>query len=569
MDFKLFQRKISGTQSSRWSARQKRLDAYRRALNGKLYDHVGVAFSQERTGNGWDGDRVLLDDRRASVEDQLPAEAAREMCGLLFGESHRPVISARDDENTTKWINAFIRDAHFWLIMMQVLWEASVGSTCLVLRVLGKQEVNAQGGFTPKGKGAYYFEIWPAHECRPTFHRTAPGELKQVERIWFLGSDALTADGYNVEELLTLWRQNARAMRIRRPTVVSSSSAKAAQSDENDWVLRIILDQKGEQWFIPTPRWIYERTDWKDSKFRPDGERTFIYKDKGVEINETPARWIVPLPLNRDLAPDGCSLFGDVLVNYQFRIDRTLSQTGRAFDYAGDPQLAKILEGAAGNPDFGSFESELAVGGTASDVLEQTGGDIKFVEAKGDALAVAIEKYVPALKDAARATSAMSRITPDNKSLTQLSAVAMKILNAAQYALADVLRITVGEDAGTAILKLAMRLALTVDVALPTLEENVQPNPEAILDHSWPEYIESHGQDKLFEVQSLAQSVEAGLLSRETGVANAAPMFDVQNAAEEHNRIQDEQKTNQQTELDTADKQAQIAAKYEKPKTPA
>lgn len=567
MDFKLFQKIIGRVQSPRWSPRQKRLDAYRRALNGELYDHIGMAFSQERTGpDGWSGKQVLLDDRRAAVQDQLPVQATREICGLLFGESHRPTIRVKDDDKTSDWIQAFIRDTHFWLVMTKILWEASVGSTCVVLRVLGEQEEDAEGGYTPKGKGAFHFEIWPAHECKPIFHRTAPEELKSVERVWFVGADALAADGYNVEELIKHWKTTQRELRIRRSSVVSSRSLLLAKNDESDWVLRIILTKDGEQWFIPVPRWMYERDDWNDNRWIEDGRRSAQYASVGLDLQEVPARWVVPLPLNQKLAPDGCSLFGDVLINYQFRIDRTLSQVGRAFDYVGDPQMARILDQAQGGKGFGDgFDQTLAVGGTASDMLEQYGGDIKFVEISGEGLKVAAETYVKVLREAGRETAAMSRISPDNKALTQLSAVAMKLLNAAQYALADILRITVGEAAITALIRLAMRLYASVDVALPSLEVESDPDTEAVIDFSWPQYVEPHGQEKLFELQAVQTAVEASLISQETGVENAASMFDVLDTADELKRVQGDQKAKQDNDLEVADKQAQIAAKYAAP----
>ena len=553
MDFVSFQKQISSIQSNRWTARQKRLEALNRALTGRLYEHKSHDFSEERTGIRMDGERVLLNDRRAAVEDGLPAEATREMCGLLFGEARRPNIKARNDDATTEWISAFIRDVQFWLLMFKTTWEASVGSACVVGRVLGKYETDAEGGFTPKGKGAFHFEVWPSYECKPIFHRTAPDQLKSVERVWFLGEDALAADGYDVEALKRLWDKDKERRGIRR---VKSSATVITPT--TDWALRIILDDKNETWFLPTPRWIYERGDWVDSNWRLDDERTFTH-----ELGEVPAVWAVPLPLDAKLHPDGMPIFDEKLINYQFRIDRTLSQTGRAFDYVGDPQMAQILDKAtAGGGAFGFEDDELAIGGSASDVITQSGGDLKFLEIRGEGLKVALENYIATLSDKARATGAMSRIVPDAKALGQLSAVAMKMLNQGQISLADVLRVTVGEGTGFAIIRLAIRLFLAVDVALPSLENDVKPKPDAIFEASWPDYYESRGQDRLYEVQAEAAAVTAGLISQETGVANAANLFDVLDASHEYNAIQSEQKAKSQAGLEVTEQTAQIAKKY-------
>ena len=552
MDFLSYQAQIKSTQSSRWTPRQKRLEALNRALTGRLYQHKRHDFSEERMGARMDGERILLNDRRAAVEDGLPTEATRDMCSMLFGEARRPNIKARNDDATTDWVGAFIRDSNFWLQMFKVTWEASIGSACVVLRVLGKMETNAEGGFTPKGKGAFHFEVWPSYECKPIFHRTAPDELKLIERVWFVGEDFLAADGYDVEQLKRIWELDKNKSGIRR---VKSSATVITPS--TDWTLRIVLDENNETWYLPTPRWIYERGDWVDSKWKLDTERSFAH-----DIGEVPARWAVPLPLDSKLHPDGMPIFDEKLINYQFRIDRTLSQAGRAFDYVGDPQMAQILDKAtSGGGSFGFEDDDLAIGGTASDVITQSGGDVKFLEIRGEGLKVALENYVAVLSDKARATGAMSRIVPDAKALGQMSAVAMKMLNQGQISLADVLRITIGEGVGFSIIRLAMRLYNEVDVALPSLETEVQPDPEAILEASWPEYYELRGQDKLFEVQAEAGAIEAGLISQETAVGNAAALFDVQEPTDELQRIKTEQEANRQTELDTADKQAAIVAK--------
>ena len=555
MDFISFQQSIASTQSNRWTTRQKRLEALNRALTGRLYAHKQHDFSEERTGLRMDGDRVLLNDRRAAVEDGLPTEATRDMCSMLFGEARRPHIKARDDEATTEWITAFIRDTQFWLQMFRFTWEASIGSACVVLRVLGKHERDAEGGFTPLGQGAFHFEIWPSYECKPVFHRTAPGELRSVERVWFVGEDFLAADGYDVEALKQLWDRDKSKRGIRR---VMSSIASITPT--NDWALRILLDENNETWYLPTPRWIYERGDWVDSNWKLDEERTFSH-----ELGEVPARWGVPLPLDSKLYPDGMPIFDEKLVGYQFRIDRTLSQAGRAFDHIGDPQLAQILDKAqAGGGAFGFEDDELAIGGTASDVITQAGGDVKFLEIRGEGLKVALEHYVAVLSDKARATGAMSRIVPDAKALGQMSAVAMKMLNQGQCSLADVLRVTIGEGVGFAILRLAMRLYLTVDVALPSLDSNVKPNPEAILEASWPAYYESTGQDRLAEVQAEVAAIEGGILSQESAVASTANLFDVQDSLEELSKIKGEQEEKRRTEIDTMDQTAKISAKYQK-----
>lgn len=552
MDFKQFEKDIAQTQSSRWTKRQKRLDAYRRALRGRMYDHLGAPFSQERKDSfgAFPGNRVLLDQRRAAVQDRLPLELTRDAVGMIFGEGHRPNIIAKDDANTSDWIHAFIEDAGFWLAMIQAMWSASVGSGMVVLRVLGDSE-DVDGEEIPQGAGAYHFEVWPAEECRPVFKRTAPDDLKSIERVWFISDDSLRADGYNVDALAAEWEAKKVYRKAR-----AFGSAPALRGD-GLWALRIVLDANDEKWFAPVPKWIYERPDWQESDWQEDEERSFAH-----ELGFVPGRWVRPLPIDaEDLFPDGHCLFEPV-IDHQFRIDRTLSQTGRAFDYAGDPQMARIKGDGKGG-GFGDLEEMTAIGGTASDVVDvEPGGDAKFIEITGDGLKVAIDTYIRTLREVAREAGAMSRITPDSKAGTQLSAVAMKMLNFSQITLCDVLRITLGERAAVPLLRMAMRMYEKVDVSLPALgKKSVKPNPDAKIELSWPDYYPLHGQDKLFEVQATTEAMGSGQISQETGVANTAPLFDVQDSADELKRVQKDREDADSRALDNAIAMAAITAK--------
>lgn len=465
----------------------------------------------------------------------------RDVVGLLFGEDHRPLIIAKDQEPTTDWVAAFIKDTSFWLVMMDAVWRGSVGSSVVVLRVLGKTKTEIEDdGVTetrkPIGPGRYFFEVWPAEECSPVFDRESPDDLESLSRTFFLSEDSLRAQGYDVDTISAFWDTKKNGWRTRARAKTSEQVSTGANQD---WTLRVVLDDAKETWYQPVPRYIYERNSWKESDWIVDDKRSFTH-----ELLEVPAQWVRPLPINADeLYPDGQCIFEPV-IDFQFRIDRTLSQTGRAFDYAGDPQLARI-KAAGSQAAAGAFGDPLAVGGTASDVVDSpVGGDLKFIEIQGDGLAVAIDSYIRSLREIAREAGAMSRISSDSKagSSAPLSAVAMKMLNFAQLVLCGILRQTCGEHAGGRLIRLAMRMAAKVDVALPSLAQKkgatpAKPVPNANLEWQWPEYYELHGQEKLYEVQATVQAKAGELISQETGVANVGAMFDVQNSADEIARI--------------------------------
>lgn len=557
MDFQQYRAAIARSQSSRWTPRQKRLNALSRVLRRAQYEHIKVPFSQERQGDAFTGKRILLDDRRPAVQEPLALELVRDQCGLIFGEDHRPLVIARDDDDTTQWIAAFVRDTKFWLTLMDALWKGSVGSSVIVLRILGRQnertEIREDTGEEaivrePAGPGKYYFEVWAGEECRPVFDRAEPDVLESLDRRYFIGEDALAAQGYNVDALKLKWETKSKAWRAAAKRLLAG----------DEWAVRIVLMPNEEVWYDPIPRYAYERPDWKDAQWEKDEQRSFVH-----DIGQVPAEWVRPLPINADeFYPDGACLFEPV-IDYQFRIDRTLSQTGRAFDYVGDPQLARE-RGAAAVGGSATFGAPLAMGGTSSDVVEiDAGGEAKFIEITGEGLAVAIDTYVRTLRDIARESGAMSRVTADSKSgaSSEMSSAAMKMLNYAQLVLSGILRITVGETPGHRILALAMKLYQDFEVALPSLSKKIAPKADAVLEWQWPDYYEPHGQEKLFEVQAASAAKENEGISQETFVANLAPLFDVQNNANEIKNIDADRQAADDRALEQAIQNAAIASK--------
>ena len=541
-------------------------------LKGKQYAHIKHSYSQERNGDPFTGERILLDDRRAATQVKLPKILVRDQCGLIFGEDHRPLVVVKRDKAAAKkpadggpnaqpttdptndWIAAFVHDTHFWKILMDALWKGAPGSSAIVLKVLGKttpipdpdDETGLRQLHKPDGPGRYFFEVWPGQECSPKFYQHAPDTLEQLERRYFIGEDALAAQGYNVPQLKETWKE-----KIRRGRKGGNSPL-----DIPEWVVRIVLDSNDETWYQPVPKFYYERNDWKDSEWNVDTERTISHN-----CGEVPAFWERPLPLDADeYYPDGACLFEDV-IDAEFRINRTLSQTGRAFDYAGDPQIARMLDKATGTLPKSTFGTKTAMGGTASDVID---GDAKFVEITGDGLKVAIEAYVNAIHEFAKAAGAMSRVTPDSKggTLPDLSSLAMKMLNYSQLILSGILRETAGEMPGDHMLRLAMRIYEKVDVELPSLEKDVTPDATARFEWQWPAYYEPHGQEKVFEVQAATEAAEAGAISKETMVENVGPLFDVVDTDTEIAKITQNKEENDANDVAQADAMAAVAAKH-------
>ncbi len=546
MDFQQFCEQIASAQSSKWTSRQKLLDAFERVLYGEAYAHKAAAFSQElRNPNSPStSERIPLDDRRAAAQFRAAWILVRDVVGRLWGENARPIVVVPDDAETGVWVQAFMRDAAFWLTLIEATFEGSLGSVAVVLRILGDSETVEKDGVKtriPKGKGRYHAEIWPAKECQPVFSRVRPNELDSLTRTYVVTDDTLRADGYDVDELEQTWREK----RFGRSSAGRSRTLQRREATSSDWVLRVRLDARAETWYEPVPQWLYERSDFEaDRELVVDTERSFAHA-----LEETPARWARPLPFRHKNFPDGLCLFEPV-IDFQFRIDRTLSQTGRAFDYAGDPQLAWVDEPNAGAGEFGEQDAPTAAG--ASDVIPVTAkGGAEFVEISGEGLRVAIEIYIKLLIRLAREVGGGSRIDDESKAGTQMSGVAMRLLNSALEALAGILHITLGEKLLVDLLRLAMRMAVKVDVDLPSLPALLkrnevaakEPDPHAVIELQWPDIAPPTGQELLFTVQAIkmacADLPEVGppIIAHKTAVANAAPYFDVQDSENEQSDI--------------------------------
>ncbi len=546
MDFQEFQEAVAALQSRKWSRRQKRLDALDRALYGELYKHKTYPFSRElRDPNSPNSGRVLLNERRAAVQYREPWILVRDVVGRLWGENHRPNVIVRGEDAYTKaWISSFMRDSSFWLTLIEASWEGSVGSVAIVLRVLGasdevKDETTGQVTRKPRGPGRFYAEIWPSKECKPVFRRDQPGELASLTRTYEVDADALTADGYDIAVLDQKWRTKKFGRSSRG---VSWNQQRRQVKDGESWTLRVTLDDKAETWFEPVPTWLYERDDFADSDFELDKRRTFTHG-----LGETPAKWGRPIPFRHTTFPDGLCFF-EPTIDYQFRIDRTLSQTGRAFDYAGDPQLAYVEAAGDGGSEFG--ESLGPDSASVTDVITVGAkGGAEFIEISGEALRIAIEIYVKTLVQLARTVGGGSQIDHESKTGTSLSGTAMKLLNAALDVLVGILRITLGEQFFVGALRLAMRMADKVEVGLPSLSIALEEakkcgskakalDPEAVIELQWPDANPPTGQDLFYTVQAIKLAASAGtvsppIISHETAIANAAPYFDVQAADQE------------------------------------
>ena len=114
------------------SPRARRLDLMRRVLDGTLYDALPYEFHDERSAAG---EYIPLRRRRPSVRYALARVVVEDSVALLFSEGHFPGI-ASPDAAVREALGAVARECRLNQVMTEAAIRGSVGSCCLLLRVL-------------------------------------------------------------------------------------------------------------------------------------------------------------------------------------------------------------------------------------------------------------------------------------------------------------------------------------------------------------------------------------------------------------------------------------------------
>ena len=290
-----------------------RLDLMRRVLDGTLYDALPFEFHDERTASG---DYIPLRRRRPSVRYPLSRIVVEDSVALLFSEGHFPAI-ASPDEAVRQALAAIARDCKLNQVMTEAAIRGSIGSACVLLRIL---------------RGRVFLDVLDATWLTPTWD---PGEpdalLSVVERYKVPGADLLATGYAFAEPGAQYWFQ-------RR------------------W------DRFEETWYVP-------------QQVGTPGEMV-ADADRSVQhgLGFVPLVWIRNLP--GGIAPDGACTFR-AAVETGIEIDYQLSQAGRGLKYSSDPTLLikepAGLDGdlvrSAGNALIVSEKGDarlLEIGGTAA-----------------------------------------------------------------------------------------------------------------------------------------------------------------------------------------------------------
>ena len=293
--------------------RARRLEIYRRVLDGTIYDALPYAFQEERNGAG---EYVPLRARRPSVRYGLCRIVVEDSVSLLFSAGHFPAVECAEPEIETLLAD-LLGECRLNEVMIDAALRGSVGSVAILLRVL---------------KGRFFCSVMETQYLTPRWREDAPDTLEQVTELYKVRGAELIGQGYQgIDPGQTYWFQ-------RR------------------W------DAQAETWFEPVPV-------GEGLPAAPDRARSVRH-----DLGFVPIVWIRNLPGGE--GADGACTFR-AAIETSIEIDYQLSQVGRGLKYASDPTLLikepattdrEMVKGA-GNALIVSEKGDaklLEIGGTAS-----------------------------------------------------------------------------------------------------------------------------------------------------------------------------------------------------------
>lgn len=298
-------------------ARVARLAAYKRVLEGTLYDNLPYQFHEERNGAG---EYIPLRLRKPSVRYGLCRIVVEDSVALLFSAGHFPTIST-NDAGLTKTLSDVFVESRLNEVMIDAALRGAVGSVAILFRVLG---------------GRVFFSVLESLYLTPVWSAEAPDTLASITERYKVNGADLIAQGYkNIDPSALYWFQR-------------------------------VWDMQNENWFLPYP------VDDPYASPVLDKKRTVIHG-----LGFVPLVWIKNLP-GGDGVDGACTFRAAIDTNIE--IDYQLSQAGRGLKYSSDPTLLikepatsdqEIVKGA-GNALVVSEKGDaklLEIGGTAADAV--------------------------------------------------------------------------------------------------------------------------------------------------------------------------------------------------------
>ena len=286
MDWQSLSKSMAGDEDL--PPRARRILALTAVLEGRHYDHLRSAFTDEVNGSG---EYVPLAKRRPSVRAGLCRTVVDDSVALLASEGHFPVVHA-SAKPTAAAIARWVKERRLNEAMADAATRGSVGSVALLFRVL---------------KGKPFVSVVTTPFLTPTWDPEDPDTLlKVVERYKVKGAD-LRLQGYTIPP---------------------------DGDGESFWFQRA-WDDIEETWFEP----LAVKAAKEGGAAVRDAKRSVVHG-----LGFLPIVWIRNLP-GGDEVDGGCTF--EAAVSTSIEVDYQLSQAGRGLKYASDPKL--VIRDPAGS----------------------------------------------------------------------------------------------------------------------------------------------------------------------------------------------------------------------------
>lgn len=465
------------------SERYKRLELHERFLKGTQYDDLSFGFYDTYEDIG---EYIPLRERKPSIQYNLPKIVVDRSTDMLFGDQHFPAphVEDPDDKLSEEFLKIVMKES-----MLPAEWklaskEGAVGSVFIVFKIIG---------------GKFYHEVIQSKNCEPFWGRI-PGELEKVRERKIVPGDELLPFGYNVDPNKDYWYQRE----FTREAEIEYFPVEYGKEDGG---------------FLP--------------KFVPNPDRSFEHK-----FGFVPGQWVKNLDTTD--VYDGPATFEGILGIVK-EIDYQLSQTGRAYHYAGDPTLALF------DPSMDE-EGEALVKTVANVLCLNKEGKAQYLEISAEAQQKA-QEFVELLRKFALEVVRGSRIDPDKLSAAQ-SGRALALLHKDIISLVSDLRTQYGERGLVPYFKKMLAAAKKVQIKYKKLDKLLEKqkksikdlNDEAAITLRWGQYFEPTAEDDRATFDALGTGKEKGLISQDRAVRAIADRFDIEDVDAEITQIQKEKR---------------------------
>jgi hypothetical protein len=335
-------------------------------------------------------------------------------------------------------------------------------------------------------EGRPFFDVLSSAYLTPEWSAEDSRRLVRVTELFKVRGVDLVAQGYAVDPKQRFW-------------------------------FRRVWDEGREVWFEPVP------VGTAELPVKEDAVRSVEHR-----LGFVPIVWIKNLPGSSLSAPDGACTFAPA-IDTVIETDYLLSQAGRGLKYGSDPTLV-LKDGG----ELGSGGPQ-RVGGASTALVLPPEGDAKLLEINGNA-AAAVLAHVRELRAIALEAMHGNRAHGDRVTAAQ-SGRALELLCQGLIWLADRLRISYGEGALLSLLRMVCLASSRSKPGVEIMGESYASLDPSGLGLRWPDWFAPSFSDRQAQANTLCMLVNAGILSRETALGSIASIYDVENLAEETDRV--------------------------------